>query len=175
MNDDEEENENPLNGYWLEGDSLAPPCQAEMDVVESIIKLAETDKNSYLFDLGCGDGRICIQASKMYGCRSLGCEIEDNLIEKFKLSCEHYHLEDKVKIVHGDLLNLDFSDATIITIYLLPEAIEILKPKLIEALKRGCVIVCNTWGPKPLKPVARFACGFCNNVTLLKYDISSLN
>ena len=67
------EEENPFAiGNWIDGDSLAPPCQAELDVVESIINLASLSKSSILCDLGCGDGRIPIYASYMYGCQSIG-------------------------------------------------------------------------------------------------------
>ena len=169
-----ESDENPLDGYWLEGDSLAPPCQAEMDVVKAIIDLADLNATSVLFDLGCGDGRICLEASKSFQCRSVGCEIEEKLITAFQKSVADAHLEDKVTIVHGDLLELDLSQATVIVLYLLPEAVELIKPKLIDCLLRGVTVICNTWGPKPLPPSQTVHCGFCNNVTLLKYDLSSV-
>lgn len=77
------EDSDPLHGFWLEGDSLAPPCQADLDIVEEILTLANPNDRSILYDLGCGDGRICLRASSRYGCRSLGCEIEENLYKDF--------------------------------------------------------------------------------------------
>jgi len=168
---------NPFDSYWMEGDSLAPPCQAEMDVVEEIIDLAHPEPYDCLYDLGCGDGRICIEASKKYDCRSVGCEIEEKLVEEFRNGVLSENLEEKVKIIHGDLLDLDLSEATIIVVYLLPDAVDMIKPKLLEALRRGCKLICNTWGPKSsiLQPSKRVQCGFCDNVTLLYYDRNSLN
>ena len=132
-----EVDDNPFAiGKWIEGDSLAPPCQAELDVVESILTLANLNDESIICDLGCGDGRICIFASYLYGCKSVGCEIEANLIEQFKSKVQLLNLEDKVTIMHCDLTELDLSYTTILTLYLLPEAIELIKPKLIEFLKR---------------------------------------
>ena len=176
FNTDNDNEENPFAiGNWIEGDSLAPPCQAELDVVESILKLSNPNANSILYDLGCGDGRICLFASCLYGCRSIGCEIEENLIDKFNIKIEQLNLKEKVTAVHEDLLQLDLSNATIITLYLLPEAIELLKPKLIAYLNRGdTVLVCNTWGPKGLTPIQTVHCGYNNNVTLHKYDSSSI-
>lgn len=68
--------ENPLDSFWMEGDSLAPPCQSENDIIDIILNLVEITNNSRVYDLGCGDGRICIEASKRYGCHSVGVEIE---------------------------------------------------------------------------------------------------
>ena len=176
FNEDNVNEENPfVIGNWIEGDSLAPPCQAEIDVVESILKLSNPNASSLLYDLGCGDGRICLFASYVYGCQSIGCEIEESLIENFKMKIEQLDLTGKVTAFHGDLLHLDLSKATIIILYLLPEAIELLKPKLMTYLQRvGTVLICNTWGPKGLTPIQTLHCGFNNNVTLRKYDCSSI-
>ena len=174
---EEADDENPLANYWMEGDSLAPPCQAELDVVHSILNLAEPKSDSILYDLGCGDGRICCEASKRFSCRSVGCEIEPHLIEKFRHHVSRLsdrEIAKKIEIVEGDLRNLLLQEATIIVLYLLPESVEEIKPKLIEALKRGAILICNTWGPKDLIPISRTECGFSNNVILWKYDESSL-
>ena len=130
---------NPLANYWMEGDSLAPPCQAELDVVHAILDLAQPSSSSVLYDLGCGDGRICCEASKRFLCHSVGCEIEPHLIQKFRLHVSRIDplVADKIIILEDDLRNLSLDDATIITLYLLPESVEEIKPKLIQALERG--------------------------------------
>ena len=166
--------ENPLDGFWMEGDSLAPPCQADQDIVDEIIQLADLTGKSELWDLGCGDGRICITASARSGCRSVGCEIEEKLIEKFRFDVAQANLNDLVTIIHGDLLEVDFSTATVIAVYLLPEAIELLRSKFVAALLRGARIICNTWGPKGLRPIQKIQCGDLGNVTLLVFDSSSI-
>jgi ubiquinone/menaquinone biosynthesis C-methylase UbiE len=127
-----------------------------------------------VYDLGCGDGRICVAAAQRFGCKATGVEIEEDLIEQFKALVAKHRLDETVRIIHGDLLELDLSDATIIVLYLLSESIELIKPKLIEAINRGCIIICNTFTPKGLTPCERKYCGFANNVTLFKYDRTSL-
>eukprot|EP01036_Dinobryon_divergens_P025549 gene25549-34107_t len=132
-----------------------------------------------LYDLGCGDGRICIAASKRFQCHSVGCEVEEYLIKKFSVNIELEAeqmpiLRQLVSAVHGDLQELDISSATVIVLYLLPESIALINDMLVNAIQNGCVLICNTWGPKTLIPKQRFTCGFSNNVTLLLYDRSSL-
>lgn len=175
---DDEDNVDPLKGFWLEGDSLAPPCQCEMDVASTIVGLAapylKHDNSLFLYDLGCGDGRICLEATRVLGCNSLGCEIEEPLVEKFQASIARLGLESKVTAVLGDLRQLDLSRAKVITIYLLPESIEQIKGELFKALENDSVLIFNTWGLKSLTPKIKTACGFSDNVTLLLYDKSCL-
>ena len=175
--DDDDDDEYDALNTWLEGDSLAPPCQAELDVVEAIIEFAKPTSNDVLCDLGCGDGRICIEASKRHGCRSIGIEIEEKLIDKFKIriSKEVPEIQSNVSILHKDLREVDLSAVTILVMYLLQESIEEIKPLLFEALERGTTLICNTWGPKGLDPVEKISCGFGCNVNLLKYTKQSLN
>ena len=66
--------------FWMEGDTLAPPRLTSTEVIIDILKLANPSKDDYLVDLGCGDGRIPILASVIYGCKSAGIEIEDLLV-----------------------------------------------------------------------------------------------
>ena len=69
---------------WLEGDSLAPPCQSTNSVVSSILKLAAVGPDDVVYDLGCGDGRICIAAAEQHQAQAVGVEIEDELCELFE-------------------------------------------------------------------------------------------
>jgi precorrin-6B methylase 2 len=171
------EEENPFHiGIWLDGDSLAPPCQTDKDVIKAILELANPTEDSVLMDLGCGDGRICLTASLQYKCKSIGVEIEQPLVQKFQNSILSCQLEDLAQAVSGDLLNVELSQATILVLYLLPAAIDQLQEKLIEALRKNdkLVIICNTWGIKALRVVEKISCGYLNNVTLFKYNNQSL-
>lgn len=174
--EEEEGDSNPLNHFWLEGDSLAPPCQAELDVVQGILDLAApfVQPHHTFYDLGCGDGRICTEATRRFSCRSVGCEIEPHLIERFKANVDLLGLRDKVQIVQGDLCDLDLEAVGVISIYLLPESVEMIKGKLVDALKRGSVLIFNTWGLKDLTPKVKVSCGFANNCNLFLYDASCL-
>jgi SAM-dependent methyltransferase len=183
--EEEEIPENPLSNFWLEGDSLAPPCQAELDVVESILDLAEpylqcvdgisVPTHRLLYDLGCGDGRICTEATRRFGCKSIGCEIEPRLIEQFAKNIKLLHLGDKVTTVQGDLCELELAPSSVIVAYLLPESVELIREKLINALKSGSVVIFNTWGLKGVPHKLKVSCGFANNCNLLLYDASCIS
>ncbi|CAM9487072.1 unnamed protein product, partial [Laminaria digitata] len=91
-----------------------------------------------LYDLGCGDGRICIEAAESRGAKACGVEIEENLADKFRRRVAAKGLESKVSVVHGDLRDLDLSDATVLVMYLLPEAMgDIAQSHLLPFLRRG--------------------------------------
>jgi len=158
-----------ISGFWLPGDSLAPPCQSDFDVVTSILRFATPKPSDVLFDLGCGDGRICILASKLFGCKSVGCEIEDGLVDRFRANIERTAVQDLVTVKHVDLRELDVSTATIIVLYLLPESIAEIEPMLRGAVDAGAVVICSSWGIKSLEPKQTRDCGPHNNVKLLKY------
>lgn len=165
--------DDPLAGYWMEGDSLAPPCQTDDVVIAAILEVAALSPSSYLFDLGCGDGRICTEASIKYGCRSCGVEIEHGLVAAFRQRIQDQNLSSLVTAISGDLCEVDISAATVIVLYLLPDAIELIRDRLMRALNRGVVLICHTWGLRGLAPTKRLYCGEWNNVTLLYYDAGS--
>lgn len=172
--DDEEDGR---AGYiWMEGDSLAPPYGADKQIVSTIVDMARPfigASDDLLVDLGCGDGRICVAASQQLGCRSLGCEIEDVLIERFHKKVAEHSLAERITVVHGDLRDVKLLGAAVIVLYLLPESVELIIDALVEAVRAGTILICNTWGPKTMQPVSRIHVGPCN-VTLLLYDSSSL-
>ncbi|CEG48192.1 FAM173 family [Plasmopara halstedii] len=138
FNDDsDEEQQNPGALMWLEGDSLAPPCQSDHDIVSKIVEFARVTPADVLFDLGCGDGRICIEAAKRYGARARGVEIEEFLIMRFRELIAANNLQQLVSVSHGDLLEEDLSEATVIVTYLLPDALDQLRPKFIKLLDQS--------------------------------------
>jgi SAM-dependent methyltransferase len=180
----------------MEGDSLAPPCQSEDEVINSILDLISeryssltegspslpADVHPVLYDLGCGDGRICVEACRRYAkLRAKGCEIEESLVARMHKNIAQYQLEDRMCALHDDLRSLCLDDAHFIVVYLLSESIAEVKAKLIHALLsnhggRGCILVCNTWGIKDpdVVPKMRINCGYNENTTLFVYDRSSV-
>lgn len=141
----EEENENWMPFRWIEGDTLAPPCQSCPEVVHEIIALANISPSDVLYDLGCGDGRICLTASTTHGIRSVGIEIEADLIDRFRKNIVAHNVEHLVEAHHRDLLASNLDSASVIVTYLLPEAMDIIAKRLIEALERGCRVICSTF------------------------------
>jgi predicted RNA methylase len=128
-----------------------PFVPTPIEVVKKMIELANPKPNELLIDLGCGDGRIIRYASKEYGCKSIGIEINPLLINYTNKKI----IEEKInnaKIIHGNLFKYDFSKANILTLYLTPKAIEFLKPKLMQMLLNGSRIICHDFPIKDLKP-----------------------
>jgi predicted RNA methylase len=128
-----------------------PFVPTPIEVVKKMIELANPKPNELLIDLGCGDGRIIRYASKEYGCKSIGIEINPLLINYANKKI----IEEKInnaKIIYGDLFNYDFSKANILTLYLTSKAIEFLKPKLMQMLLNGSRIICHDFPIKDLKP-----------------------
>lgn len=83
-------------------------------------------------------------------------------------------MQEKVTAIHADLRDIDLRAATIVVVYLLPEAVEGLKDKLRQVLEQDGRVVCNTWGPRGWVPRQKVSCGFSDNVVLYLYDRSSL-
>ena len=137
---------NPFQNYWMEGDSLAPPCQAEMDVVDHILEASGVSYADHLIDLGCGDGRIALRAASRFGCTSTGVELESTLCATFNRYIALGKFGDRVTCIEGDLREVDVTSATIVITYLLPNAMAEISDTLIQVLARGGTVVCNTWG-----------------------------
>jgi len=81
-NDDDDMN--PLQtGFWMEGDSMAPPCGTSVSMIHKILEIAAVSKDDVLYDLGAGDGRVCLEAWHLLKCRhTVGVEIEEDLVER---------------------------------------------------------------------------------------------
>jgi len=118
----------------------APTPQA---LVEKMLDLAEVSPNDYVIDLGSGDGRIVIAAAKR-GARALGIELNPDLVELSKRNAEKEGVGGRASFVAADIFESDFSQATVITIYLLPQLNYQLRPKIL-ALRPGTRIVSNSF------------------------------
>ena len=88
----------------------------------------------------------------MYGCKSTGAEIEELLVDKFRSNVTKEKVQSLVNVENCDLREIKVKDATHIVLYLLPESIEELTPRLIDALNNGTILICNTWGPRAFSP-----------------------
>jgi predicted methyltransferase len=118
------------------------------NVTREMLKLAGVKASDYVIDLGSGDGRIVIVAAKHFGARGLGVEIVPELVEKSRDNAKRAGVADRAEFRVQDLFATDLSQATVITMYLLPEVNLQLKPKLL-ALKPGTHIVSHDWDMGP--------------------------
>ena len=110
------------------------------EVVMAMLKLAEISEKDILYDLGSGDGRIPIAAALHFGARSTGVEIDPDLVLISKKKAIDLGVMDKVTFIQGDLFDLDFSEATVLVIYLFPDINIKLKPKILK-MKPGTKVV----------------------------------
>ena len=118
--------------------SLFAPTPIE--IIQQALELATITSKDTVYDLGCGDGRVVILASGLYDCKSVGIDIDkdcaNNALENVQLN----DLENLVKIYHGDITKVDFSDATVVFTYLMPDLTFKLLPKF-NSLKPGTRII----------------------------------
>lgn len=122
-----------------------PYVPTPQPVVDAMLKLANVTKDDVVYDLGCGDGRIVISAAKDHGATGVGIDIDPKLIKKAKKNARKAKVSDKVKFIKGDLFEMDFSRATVVTLYLLPRVNLKLRPILLEQLKPGTRIVSHAF------------------------------
>ena len=109
----DDDDDNPLRaGQWMEGDSLAPPCGTSIPTIRALLKFASVSETDVLYDLGCGDGRVCLEAlvhARAQYC--VGVEVEEDLMERFQhligdLSesfTKDHNGASKIRAVHADL------------------------------------------------------------------------
>lgn len=107
------------------------------DVVNGMLNLADVSEKDTVYDLGCGDGRIVISAAKDRGARGVGIDLNPWLIKEANANARKAGVEDRVTFIKGDLFHADFSEATVVTLYLLPEINQRLRPQLWKQLKVG--------------------------------------
>jgi ribosomal protein L11 methylase PrmA len=123
------------------------------EVVDDMLRLANVGKGDVLYDLGSGDGRIAIAAAKKYGIRAVGIDIDPERIKEANANAKKAGVEKLVQFRQEDLFKADFREATIITLYLLPDLNVKLRPKLWAEMKPGTRIVSHqfdmgTWKPE---------------------------
>ena len=125
------------------GEPLAPFIATPMVVVEKMLAMAEVSARDVVYDLGSGDGRIILMAAEKYGAKAVGVEMATHLVQESRRKSRELNLEDLVTIVQGDLLQTNLQPATVVTIYLLPEGIEKLRPLLERDLSPGSRVVAH--------------------------------
>lgn len=120
-------------------------------VVEKMLELAQVTNKDVVYDLGCGDGRIVVTAAKKYGARGKGIDLDPERIRESRENVRKNGVEKLVTIEQADLFEADLSEATVITLYLLPELNLKLRPKL-QKLKPGTRIVSHDFDMGDWKP-----------------------
>lgn len=135
---------------WAQRDVAAPKLDVPYvptppDVVNGMLDLASVSKSDVLYDLGCGDGRIVITAAKERGARGVGIDIDPQRIKEAKENARSAGVEKQVQFRQGDLFQADFSPASVVSLYLLPDINRRLRPQLWRQLKVGSRVVSHAF------------------------------
>ena len=122
-----------------------PYVPSPQSVVADMLRYAEVSAGDFLIDLGSGDGRIVLTAAKVFGARGFGVEIKDDLVRKSNEAAKNEGLAERVRFMKQDLFKTDLSQATVITMYLLPDTVNLLKDKFLSELRPGTRIVSHDY------------------------------
>jgi tRNA G37 N-methylase Trm5 len=120
-------------------------------VVDKMLELAEVKKGDVLYDLGCGDGRIVVTAAKKHKAKAIGIDIDPQRIKESRENVQANGVGDLVTIKQGDIFEEELKDASVVTLYLLPDLNVKLMPRL-KQLKPGTRIVSHDFDMKGAKP-----------------------
>lgn len=118
-----------------------PYVPTKQEVVEEMLRVAGVKAGDVVYDLGCGDGRIVITAAQKFGATGVGVDLNPQRIKEANANAKAAGVTDKVRFIEGDLFDFDFSEANVVTMYLLPSVNLKLRPKLQSELKPGSRIV----------------------------------
>jgi SAM-dependent methyltransferase len=132
-----------------------PYVPTPANVVDAMLSIAGVGPHDYVVDLGSGDGRIVIAAAKRYHARGLGIDYDQTLIARSRANAAREGVSDKVKFLHRDIFALDFRQATVLTMYLLPEVNLELRPRILFGLRPGTRVVSHDWDMGDWEPDRR--------------------
>lgn len=133
----------------LSGGPYVPTPQR---VVDAMLDLARVTQNDFVIDLGSGDGRIVLGAAQKFGARGKGYDIDSELVERSNTAARRMKLDRRVQFEQRDVLQADIRDATVVTLYLLPEMMRVLRARLLQELRPGTRIVSHDFDFGDWKP-----------------------
>jgi SAM-dependent methyltransferase len=140
----------PIAAQFDDGGDV-PYVPTPPEVVDAMLKLAGVKANDVVIDLGCGDGRIVIAAAQKYGARGLGIDLNPERIKEANENAQKAGVK-RVQFIEKNLFDADLHEASVVTLYLLPEVNRRLRPKLLKELKPGTRIVSHSFDMGDWKP-----------------------
>ena len=133
---------------------MAPFNPSVEDVVNNALDLLQLDASHVLWDLGCGDGRLLVEACKRHQCTAVGVEYDKKLCIASKKRAEEAGVAQSIDIIHDDIMNVNFSSAQRMYMFLLPDGLKKLTPKIKQVLKnKNARIVTYAFSITELKPI----------------------
>ena len=145
--------------------SLAPYVVTSQDVVDEMLRVAGVGKDDVVYNLGSGDGRIVITAARRYGARGVGIELDPELVRHARENARGANVSHLVEFRQQDVMSVDLSPASVVTVYLSREANLKLRPRLQTQLRPGARVVSHEydmgdWGPSATLRVRDESRGF---------------
>jgi hypothetical protein len=150
-----------LCSLWLAGAACAqqlpdvPYVGTPWNVVEAMLDAARVTADDYLVDLGSGDGRIVIAAATQRGARATGVELNPNLVTTANSAAARRRITTKANFVTANLFAFDFSRATVLTMYLLPNINLDLRPRILNGMRPGTRVVSHDFDMGKWRPDQR--------------------
>jgi predicted RNA methylase len=138
--------------YAQEPKKDVPYVSTPQIVVDKMLEVAAVTKDDVIYDLGSGDGRIVITAAKKYGVRGVGVDIDPERIKEANANAMQAGVANRVKFIEQDLFKTDLKEASVVTLYLLPEVNLRLMPKLLQELRPGTRVVSHAFDMGDWKP-----------------------
>ncbi len=134
-------------------EKLAPYYPTPESIVQKMLEAGGLKKGEKMYDLGSGDGRIVIMAASKFGADATGVEFDDGLFKQSMAKITSLGIQDRARIIHGDILAQDYSAANLVTVYLLPMSNDKVRPILEKQLKQGSRVVAHDfmfsdWNPE---------------------------
>ncbi len=138
---------------------LAPSVSTPENVVDRMLHAARLKPGETLYDLGSGDGRVLIAAAQKFGARAVGIEISKASVASSSKRIKELKLDDKVRVIEGDLMAAELSGADVVTLYLLTKSNDMIRPLLEKQLKPGARVISHDyaipgWLPARVETVA---------------------
>jgi SAM-dependent methyltransferase len=125
--------------------NAGPYVPSPSSVVSDMLKLAEVGPKDFVIDLGSGDGRIVLTAAKVFGARGFGVDINEKLVKEANEAAKLQGIADRANFTIQDLFKTDIHKATVVTMYLLPNTVNMLKDKLLSELNPGTRILSHDY------------------------------
>ncbi|HVL55414.1 MAG TPA: methyltransferase domain-containing protein [Burkholderiaceae bacterium] len=147
--------------WLLAGVSVAQPPKpgpyvpSPDSVVAAMLRMAQVGPADRVIDLGSGDGRIVLTAAQLYGASGFGVEIRDELVALSNQTARQAGLEERVRFIKQDMFTTDISNATVVTMYLLPDLVNRLSDKLQQELRPGTRVLSHDYPIAGWLPDAR--------------------
>jgi SAM-dependent methyltransferase len=156
---------------WTDGE--VPFVPTPVEVVDRMLEMARVTPADVVYDLGSGEGGIIIRAAQKFGARGVGIEIDADLVRKAQANAFREKVEHLTEFRVQDALSVDVSEATVVTLYMLPEFNAKLRPVLDRQLKPGARVISHDFPVEGWVPdrTERVNGDFLHDHTILLFEI----